>query len=151
MRRPFAPLLGFIAVLLLLAVGFILFTGYVAYAARRPVTEAYEGPPLGSPPADPAHLGALLDSALAWAMRVCGAVLAIVAAGLGVRHAVARGPAEDLLGPLAVLLAGSLLVTQHWGSAAAVAVLAVATVAVRFARPEERERGSERQAEIPDE
>jgi hypothetical protein len=84
-------------------------------------------------------------------MRVCGAVLAIVAAGLAVRHAVARDPAEDLLGALAVLLAGSVLVTQHWGAAVAVAVLALATVAVRFARRGQRERDSHRHIDFSDE
>ena len=127
MGRSSAALLSVLAALLLLAVGFVTFTGYVAYAARRPIIEAYDGPPLGFPPPDPAHLGALFDAALAWAVHVCGAVLAVVAAGLAVRHAVARDPAEDLLGPLAVLLAGSVLVTQHWGAAVAVAVLGIAS------------------------
>jgi hypothetical protein len=135
MRHFFATVLGFLAIVVLLAVGFVLFTGYVAYAGQRPIEEAYEGPPRGPLPADPAHLGALFDAALAWAMRVCGAVLAVMAAGVGLGHAVAGGRAEGLLGCLVTLLAGALLVTQHWGAAVAVALLAAAVVALRFARP----------------
>jgi hypothetical protein len=137
MRRSSALLFGILTTLLALAVGFVVFAGYVAYAARRPITDAFDGPPLGQLPPDPAHLGALLDAAMACTMRVCGAILVVVAAGLSVRHTVARAPTENLLGPLSLLLAGSVLVTQHWGAAAAAAPLAIAAVAVRFARQDE--------------
>ena len=62
-----------------------------------------------------------------------------------------RDPAEDLLGPLAVLLAGSVLVTQHWGAAVAIAVLGIATVAVRFTRRGQREHGIHQRTEFTDE
>jgi hypothetical protein len=143
MRQFGAVLLGGLTVLLLLAVGLALFTGYVAYCARRPVLEAYQGPPLGPAPADPAHLGALLDAALDWSLRVCGGVLVILAAGLGVGHAVARGRDESLLGCLAILLAGALLLSQHWAVALAISLLGAAVVAVRWVRRAPPEEGSE--------
>jgi hypothetical protein len=135
MRGAKAILLALLFIIVLLGGGFALFTGYVAYSGLRPWAEAFEGPPRTPEPHDAARLGALFDTALAWAMRVCGAVLAVVAAGAGLGHAAARGRAESLLGCLVALLAGALLVTQHWGAAAAVAALAAAVVALRFARP----------------
>jgi hypothetical protein len=141
MRSFFGFLVALLFILLVLGVGFVLFTGFVAYSGMRPIVTndnwlaAYAGPPNTSDPHDIEHLGGLFESALLWAMRICGGVLVVVAAGVGLGHVVARGRAESLLGCLVALLAGALMVTQHWGAAVAVAVVAVAIVALRFARP----------------
>ncbi len=106
MRGFWAAVLAIVFVVVLLGGGFALFTGYVSYSGQRPFFDAYEGPPRSFEPHDAARLGALFDAALAWAMRVCGAVLAVLSAGVGLGHAVARGRAEGLLGCLVALLAG---------------------------------------------
>lgn len=107
-------------VLLLLGLGVAAFTGFVAYCGMHPfaLPDAFENPPR----ADASHLGAVLESGLAWAMRVCGLVVLLLAAGLALRS----GSLAGALRSVVVALAGAILVTQHWAAAIALAVVGLA-------------------------
>jgi hypothetical protein len=109
-----------VVALVLLAVGLVAFTGYVAYCGKLDIAKAFEMPP-GE---DAARLGAVLEAALSWAMRACGAVVTILGAAL----AVGRGSPGRALSSAVVVLAGVVLISQHWASGIALGVVALAVV-----------------------
>jgi len=106
--------------LLLLGAAFAAFTGYLAYCSMTDMLRAYEKPPRE----DAARLGSVLDAALNWTMRVSGAVVTLLGAALAVR----RGSLDQTLSSAVVVLAGVVLITQHWAAGIALAVVAVAFV-----------------------
>jgi hypothetical protein len=114
-----------------LAAGFAAFTGYVAYCGHYPfkLPDALDG----LPRPDAARLGSVLEGGLGYAMRVSGAVLTVLGACL----AIGRRSLEPLLGCVVVILAGAVLITQHWaaGIALGIAVLAAAGLALRQSAP----------------
>lgn len=106
--------------LVLLAVGFAAFTGYVAYCGKVDMLRAFEMPP-GE---DAARLGSVLEAALSWAMRACGAVVTLLGAALAMR----RGSPAQALSSAVVVLAGVVLISQHWAAGIALGVVALAVV-----------------------
>lgn len=115
--------------LLLLAVGFAAFTGYVAYCGMHPfqLPDAFEYPPRPDAP----RLGAVLDAGLAWAMRACGVVVILLGAAFAVR---AAAPTQALPS-IVLVLAGAILVTQHWAAAVALAVVGAAAAGIAWRAP----------------
>jgi len=108
-----------VLVLVLLAVGFAAFTGYVAYCGQHP----FELPDAFEPPReDAARLGNVLEAGLTWAMRVCGTVVVLVGAALAAR----RGRAGASVGNVVMVLAGGLLLTPSWPAVVALAAVGVA-------------------------
>jgi len=122
MKNMVTALLFLVMVLLLLGIGFAAFTGYVAYSGRHEfkLPDAFDRPP-GE---EAARLGGVLEAALAWAMKVCGTVLTLIGSALAFRRA---GPVW-LLASLTAVLAGVVLITQHWAAGIALAAVGVGVV-----------------------
>lgn len=106
--------------LVLLAVGFAAFTGYVAYCGQHPfqLPDAFESPPRE----DAVRLGGVLEAGLTWALRVCGTVVVLLGAALAAR----RGRAGASLGSVVMVLAGGLLLTPSWPAVVAIAAVGAA-------------------------
>src|SRR5262245_47743235 len=79
-----------------------------------------------TPREDAARLGGVLEAGLAWAMRVCGAAVTLAGAALAAR----RGPLGQFLRSPVVVLAGVVLITQHWAAGVALGAVAVAVAVV---------------------
>jgi phage shock protein PspC (stress-responsive transcriptional regulator) len=111
-----------VAVALVLAgVAFAAFTGYVAYCGMHKFSlEAFERPPRE----DAAHLGSVLEAGLSWTMRVCGVLVTILGAALAVR----RSTLGQAFSSVVVLLAGVVLISQHWAASIPLGVGLVAFV-----------------------
>jgi hypothetical protein len=115
--------------LVLLAIACAAFTGYVAYCGMHKFNlDAFEGPPRE----DAAILGSVFEAGLSWAMRVCGAAVTLLGATLAARRAsLAQG-----LSSAVVILAGVVLISQHWAAGIALGVVAVAYVfGIAWRRP----------------
>jgi hypothetical protein len=82
--------------------------------------EAFNDPPSQHA----AQYGAVFDSALNWAMRVCGAALTILGAALAIHPR----SVEQVLGSCVIVLGGIVLVTQHWAAGIALGVVAISIV-----------------------
>jgi hypothetical protein len=122
MRRILNVLGPLVLALVLLATAFAAFTAYVAYCGMHPfqLPAAFENPPRE----DAERLGAVLEAGLTWAMRACGAVVTIVGAALAARH----GSLAQALRSAVVVLAGVVLISQHWAAGIALGVVAIAAV-----------------------
>jgi hypothetical protein len=113
----------------LLALACAAFTGYVACCGmHRFNLDAFEGPPRK----DAARLGSVLEAGLSWAMRVCGAAVTLLGATLAAR----RPSLTQELSSAVVILAGVVLISQHWAAGVALGVVAVAYVlGIAWRRP----------------
>jgi hypothetical protein len=122
MKNTVTLLLSLVLVLVLLAISFAAFTGYVAYSGMHKfeLSDAFREPPRE----DAARLGGVLEAGLAWAMKVCGTVLTLVGSALAFRRA---GPVW-LLASLTAILAGVVLITQHWAAGIALAAVGIGVV-----------------------
>jgi hypothetical protein len=122
MKRGTGIAVSLVLLVVLLAIGFAAFTGFVAYSGMHDfkLPDAFERPPRE----DAARLGAVLETGLNWALRVCGAVVTILGASLAVRG----GSVQEVLGSVVVILAGAVLITQHWAAGIALGVVGVAIV-----------------------
>jgi hypothetical protein len=141
MNRALGMLGSFVLAVALLALGFVAFTGYVAYSGKHAfkLPDAFDSPPGGDAP----RLGGVLESGLSYAMRVCGIVATLLGACLALR----RGTLEQLLGCVVLVLAGTVLITQHWAAGLALGIVAVALVVglvLRRARPDQTAERGER-------
>jgi len=135
MKRLLDVVVPLMAVLVLLAISFTAFTAYVAYCGMHEfkLPDAFEQPPRE----DAARLGGVLASGLNWAMQVCGTILTVLGASLAIR----RGPIARVLGSVVVVLAGAVLITQHWGAGIALGVVAVAIVVAMCFQQSPSEKG----------
>jgi len=124
MKREMEVVLTVLAALGLGLLGFVAFTGFVAYCGLRPIQEAYQGPPLNGRSAEPMQLGAYFDAGLSWAMRVCGSVVILVGAAM----VPWRTGVERQLPCIVLVLAGAVLITQHWAAAIAVSLFGIALI-----------------------
>jgi hypothetical protein len=109
-----------VVALVLLALIVVAFMGYVAYCGMQELPRAFLSPPRE----DAAFLGGVLEAALSWAMRACGAAITIVGAALATR----RNSLAQSLSSAIVVLAGVALISQHWAAGIALGVVAVAFV-----------------------
>jgi hypothetical protein len=121
MKQVANVLITLALVLVLLALACAAFTGYVAYCGMHKLNlDAFEEPPRE----DAARLGSVLEAGLSWAMRVCGAAVTVLGAALAARgQSLTQG-----LSSAVVILAGVVLISQHWAAGVALGVVAVAYV-----------------------
>jgi hypothetical protein len=145
MKRALDVLVPVLVLLVVLAAAGAAFIGYVAYCGMHPfkLPDAFDKPP--SP--DSARLGGVLESALSWAMRASGAVVTILGAALTLR----RNSVAQVLSSVVVILAGAVLITQHWAAGVALGVVGVAAVfamSLRRAIPEEIPEGGSGRAGV---